>query len=313
MTLWERWLRHPQALWLRKAIFQVHLWSGIGVGLYIVVISVSGSVLVYRVELRQRYDPQPRYVVVSGERMGSEELTEAAQRAYPEHTASIFVEREDPKRAVTISIDRDGKRQQRLFDPYTGEDLGHALPLGWRLTTWLLDLHDNLLYGETGRSVNGVGALLMTLLSLTGAFIWWPGIQSWRRSLTIDWKANWRRLNWNLHSAIGFWTVAFVFLWGITGIYLSFPEPFMAIVNYLEPLDVSSFEPRLGDTILYWIAYLHFGRFAGWPTKLLWALLGLAPPIMFVTGVLMWWKRVLRPQEQLADRGKQQQGPRGAL
>ena len=306
MTFWERWLRHPQALWLRKAIFQVHLWSGISVGLYIAVISLSGSVLVYRVELRQRFDPQPRFVVVSGERMGSEELTEAAQRAYPEHTASIFVEREDPSRAVTVSIDRDGKRQQRLFDPYTGEDLGHALPLGWRLTTWLLDLHDNLLYGETGRAVNGVGALLMTLLSLTGAFIWWPGIQSWRRSLTIDWKANWRRLNWNLHSAIGFWTVAFVFMWGITGIYLSFPEPFMAAVNYLEPLDVSSFEPRLGDTILYWIAYVHFGRFAGWPTKLLWALLGLAPPIMFVTGALMWWKRVLKPQEQLTYRGRQQ-------
>ena len=42
MTLWERWLRHPQALWLRKAIFQVHLWLGIGVGLYIAVIGVSG-------------------------------------------------------------------------------------------------------------------------------------------------------------------------------------------------------------------------------------------------------------------------------
>ena len=69
----------------------------------------------------------------------------------------------------------------------------------------------------------------------------------------------------------------------------------MAVVNYLEPLDLSSFEPRLGDTILYWIAYVHFGRFAGWPTKLLWALLGLAPSIMFVTGALMWWKRVLRP------------------
>ena len=306
MTFWERWLRHPQALWLRKAIFQVHLWSGISVGLYIVVISFSGSVLVYRVELRQTFDPQPRLVVVAGERMSSEELTEAAQRAYPEHTASIFVEPDDPNHAVTISIDRDGKRQQLLFDPYTGQDLGHALPLGWRLTTWLLDLHDNLLYGETGRTVNGVGAVLMTLLSLTGAVIWWPGIQSWRRSLTIDWKANWRRFNWNLHSAIGFWTVAFVFMWGITGIYLSFPEPFMAVVDYLEPFDESNFEPRLGDTILYWLAYLHFGRFAGWPSKLLWAILGLVPLVMFVTGALMWWKRVLRPQEQPKGRGRQQ-------
>ena len=30
MTYWERWLWRPQTTWLRKAIFQLHLWSGIG-------------------------------------------------------------------------------------------------------------------------------------------------------------------------------------------------------------------------------------------------------------------------------------------
>ena len=298
MTSWERWLRHPQTVWLRKAVFQVHLWSGIGVGLYIVVISVTGSVLVYRSELRQTFNPEPRIVSVAGDRMSADELTELAQRAYPEHTVSIWVDPDDPEQAVTLSVDRDGKRQQLLFDPYTGEDLGNALPLGWRLTTWFLDLHDNLLYGDTGRTVNGFGAVLVALLSVTGAFIWWPGIQSWRRSLTIDWKANWGRFTWSLHSAFGFWTVAFVFMWGVTGIYLCFPQPFTALVDYLEPFDETNFEPRVGDTVLYWIAYLHFGRFGGWPSKILWAVVGLAPPVMFVTGALMWWRRVLKPLGQ---------------
>ena len=275
----------------------MHLWLGIGVGLYIVVISVTGSILVYRSELRQTFNPQPRVVVVSGARMSSDQLTAAAQQAHPESTVSIFVEPEDPNHAVTVSVDREGKRQQMLFDPYTGKDLGNALPVGWRLTTWLLDLHDNLLTGRTGRAVNGVGALLMTLLSITGAFIWWPGLHSLRRSLTIDWRTNWKRLNWNLHSAIGFWTLVFICMWGTTGVYLCFPQPFMAVVDYLEPFDESNFDTRLGDTVLYWFAYLHFGRFAGWPSKILWALVGLAPPVMFVTGTLMWWNRVLRLHE----------------
>jgi len=38
-------------VWLRRALFQVHLWSGIGLGLYVFFISVTGSVLVYRNEL----------------------------------------------------------------------------------------------------------------------------------------------------------------------------------------------------------------------------------------------------------------------
>ena len=300
MSFLGRWVQHPQKVWLRRALFQVHLWSGIGVGLYIVVISVTGSVLVFRSELRQTFMPQPTFVVASGERMSSDELIEAAQQVYPDASVSIFAERDVPTEAVTVTVNSDGDVRQMLFDPYTGEELGHAMPAGWRLTTWLLDLHDNLLSGETGRAVNGVGAVSMTLLSITGAIIWWPGIQSWRRSLLIDFRANWRRLNWTLHSAVGFWAVVFVLLWGFTGIYLCFPQPFSALVEYLQPwaVDEVTFADRLGDRVLYWLARLHFGRFGGMTTKVLWAVIGLAPVLMFVTGVLMWWNRVIRPQEK---------------
>jgi len=46
LTVWHRWVRHPQKVWLRKALFQVHLWSGIALGLYIFLMSVTGGVLV---------------------------------------------------------------------------------------------------------------------------------------------------------------------------------------------------------------------------------------------------------------------------
>ena len=80
-----------------------------------------------------------------------------------------------------------------------------------------------------------------------------------------------------------------------TGIYLAFPAPFSAVVDYLEPVDEENFDPRVGDNVLYWLAYLHFGRFGGWSTKLVWAVVGLMPPVMFVTGAVMWWNRVIRP------------------
>ena len=292
------WFRHPQGVWLRKALFQVHLWTGLGVGLYIVVISVTGSVLVYRSELRRTFNPEPRMVAASGARMSEEALVEATRPDYPDHAVEVWTNPDDPTHAVTMSVQRAGRARVLLFfDPYTGEYLGNAVPAGWRLTTWLLDLHDNLLAGETGRTVNGVGAVLLALLSMTGAIIWWPGIGGWRRSLLIDWRSNWRRLNWTLHSMLGFWTLLFIFMWGFTGIYLAFPEPFAAVVDYLEPLDEENFDPRVGDNVLYWFAYLHFGRFGGWSTKLLWALVGLVPPAMFVTGALMWWNRGMRPQK----------------
>src|SRR6185295_2379213 len=74
MTLWQRWIRQPQTVWLRKVIFQVHMWSGIGVGLYVVLVSVTGSVLVWRNELAVAATHDPIIVTGSGPRLTDQQL-----------------------------------------------------------------------------------------------------------------------------------------------------------------------------------------------------------------------------------------------
>ena len=85
---------------VRTFLFQVHLWAGALISAYVFVISVSGSIIVYRDMLFE---------------MG-------------------------------FSVER------------------------------IVDLHENLLTGSTGQAANGIGAICLTLLCLTGAAIWWPGI-----------------------------------------------------------------------------------------------------------------------------------------
>ena len=301
MELWDRWVQAPQGVRLRKAIFQIHLWSGVGLGVYIFVISLTGSVLVYRNELYITFAPQPVIVEGSGAALGVDALERAATASYPDHEVRDIRQGDNPNQAVEIALLRDGERIRRLFDPFTGEDLGDPLPLGYRVTAWLLDLHDNLLGGETGRRINGLGALLLIGLSVTGAVIWWPGISRWRRSLTVDR----RRLNWSLHSTFGFWCWPFLLMWGVTGAYLSFPALFSAVVDYLEPFDPTNPVDRFGDRVMYWLAFLHFGRLGGRGipgceavcnevAKATWALIGIVPTALFVTGTVMWWNRVLR-------------------
>src|SRR4029077_14766511 len=67
--VWYRWLRRPKSVWLRKALFQVHLWTGIALGLYVFAISVSGSAIVFRNELYALLWPGPRVVPISGPRL----------------------------------------------------------------------------------------------------------------------------------------------------------------------------------------------------------------------------------------------------
>ncbi|MEJ0006700.1 MAG: PepSY-associated TM helix domain-containing protein [Steroidobacteraceae bacterium] len=60
--------RHPQSVWLRRMLFQVHLWVGIGLGLYIFVVSLSGSLIVFRRELDRTLCPGTLVVTPSGRR-----------------------------------------------------------------------------------------------------------------------------------------------------------------------------------------------------------------------------------------------------
>src|SRR6516164_10313752 len=80
---WQRWVSQPQTLWLRKAIFQVHMWSGIGLGLYVLVVSVTGSIVVYSNELYFAATRPPVVLTPSGPRLTEDELKAAASRAYP--------------------------------------------------------------------------------------------------------------------------------------------------------------------------------------------------------------------------------------
>jgi uncharacterized iron-regulated membrane protein len=295
MSAWEKWKRRPQKVWMRKALFQVHLWTGIGLGLYILLMSVSGSALIFRRELTRSLAREPRVVPGPGARMSEDELKQSARRAYPDFTVTSVSLRKNPDHAAEIRLERGGKKLQRLFNPYTGVDLGDSLRLGFRFVLWLVDFHDNLLAAQTGRLMNAAGGIFTVILGLTGAVIWWPGIDTWRRSLSFRWKTNPKGFNWTLHSALGFWSFAFFFMWAISGIYLSIPSIFSAAVDFLEPLNPGSRSLRFGDQFLYWLAQAHFGRFAGVGVKIVWTVVGLTPAILFVTGAFMWWQRVLNP------------------
>ncbi len=290
--------RQPQRVWLRRAMFQIHLWAGIGTGLYIVVVCLTGSVLVFRRELMRTYGNRPQVSVHSADQkpLTEEQLALAAHRAYPDFAVEKVWRGRRNSTPVDIWMNRGpggSEKKQHLFDPYTGADLGETRPRGVRVVDWMVSLHDDLLGGMNGRIVNGVGAILLTLLCLTGAVIWWQGASKWARGLTVQWRSGWQRINWDLHSAIGFWAFVAIAGWAISGIYLVFPHPFSAVVDYLEPPDPVSLVPRHGDVALEWLAKLHFGRFAGIKTKWAWAILGVIPPVLFITGAVMWWNRVL--------------------
>ena len=157
MAFWQGWLRQPQRVWLRRASFQIHLWIGLAIGLYIVMLSITGSVLVYRNELDRFFaTPRPPYDA-NRKVITQDELRAFAERAYPGYEITRLgdrISRRNP--TLEVWVERDGVKKERLFNPYTGEDLGDSVTQGEYFVLWLARLHDDLLLDREGRFWNGI-------------------------------------------------------------------------------------------------------------------------------------------------------------
>lgn len=363
-------LDRPQSVLARRALFQVHLWLGVLTGLYIFVVCATGAVLVFRIDIQRAMHPDLFTPHTSGALADPVDVMESVQKAYPDSRVS-GIEAPTTTRPTYLAYAARGDRfLTLLLDPVSAELLGEVPEQSFVRT--LQDLHFDLLGGRRGRFINGLGAIVLLGMCATGLVIWWPGRSNWTRSLKVDFSRPWKRVNWDLHSAIGIWTVALIAMWAITGAYFVFPAAFRTAINHVSPLTeaitpqskptqaatsrpswramvdeaqrqvpgqhvarvilpssaTSAFlvmfspaqptpgNPGLtsvyldqytgetltsplvkrsaGDIVMAWLTPLHVGNFAGNGIRVVWLLLGMAPPALFVTGFMMWWMRVVR-------------------
>ncbi len=90
---------------------------------------------------------------------------------------------------------------------------------------------------------------------------------------------------------------AAITLWGKTGDAAWFRNAFGSQVAYDSPTgDFVSIHDIRSDGIwaqtLDAFEPLHFGDFGGLPIKILWGLAGLAPGVLALSGMTIWWKRI---------------------
>jgi uncharacterized iron-regulated membrane protein len=276
---------------VRRSLFQVHLWVALALGIYIVVISVSGSAVVFRREANRWLVPRA-VISTAGERLTGEPLAAAVRDIYSEYEIVSVREPDRPERPVSVVLMRGDQRSSRLFDPYARADLGDSYPPVLRAIEWLVELHDNLLAGPDGRKINGVASMLVLVLIVTGAAIWWPGKSRLRQGLVLSRTTPPSRFVWQLHSVLGIWSLLLLLIWTLTAIYFAFPTPVENLIDHFDS-DPTDFH-RPGEAFLLRLISLHFGRFGGLEIRILWTLLGLLPAVLFITGFIVWWRRVVR-------------------
>ncbi|WP_031496705.1 PepSY-associated TM helix domain-containing protein [Bryobacter aggregatus] len=233
-----RFVRSPQQLWLRKAFFQIHLWVGLFVALYVVLIGITGSILVFRKEL----EAWSRPAELRAQWDGRAQIDMAAaisliEKAVPNRTISfIYAPKPDLPAYMGLLPGKDGTLTVAL-DPNTGRVLGTETAAQHAFLRLVGQFHYFLLLPRaSGLTLNGIGSVFLLILTGSGLLLWWPGIQSWKRGFIVDFSKSWKRINFDAHNVIGFWTLSIVAFWALTGVYFAWPAPVTSVITQFSPL-----------------------------------------------------------------------------
>lgn len=219
---------------LRRALVQVHLCVGLAAGLYIVIVCVTGAALVFRIEMQRALFPALFTPSRDAPPADAATMLERVQAAFPDDRVSGIDAPTTTRPTYLAYVIRGDRFLTLLFDPITGRLLGE-LPQESLIRT-LQELHFNLLAGRTGRTINGIGAVCLTIMAVTGIVIWWPASGHWRRALGATIPRNRRRIVFELHGAVGIWTALFIVMWAVTGMYFVWPRPFRALIGSVSAI-----------------------------------------------------------------------------
>ena len=217
----------------------IHLWLGVGSSVILFIVCLTGTIYTFAPEIQKLTDAELYFVTSGNERMARElvitkmldslgggtvqslTIPEARNGTYqisvlPHEVKSAVSEKTlEPQRPKAITY---------FVNPYTAEILGTNETSSSAFFMTMFRAHRWLLLDTSiGRPIVGVATMIFVILILSGLVIWFPKkIKNWRQGLKIKTDANWKRINHDLHNALGLYAALFLFVMAITGLTWSF-------------------------------------------------------------------------------------------
>ncbi|EMJ81792.1 PepSY domain protein [Leptospira borgpetersenii serovar Hardjo-bovis str. Sponselee] len=207
----------------RKKLYKLHSLIGICSGLFLVVIGLSGSLLVFGHEIDQLLHPNQWYVAGGTERLSIDTLREKLNQTLPSHALAGWLlseKRNQPDQVWLHFLDSDQKKEfVILLNPYTGKILGKlAENLSDSFYGWVLNLHYTLFMGSFGYFLTGISGVIFIFQGISGIILCRGILQNLFRLRTGQ---SFRTYFSDLHKLVGVFTLIFNLVLGFTGAWWS--------------------------------------------------------------------------------------------
>ncbi len=229
---------------MRRALVQrvasaLHRWIGLAVGALFVLLGLTGSVLVFYLEIDEAASTPVRR---ADHPVAVQQVIERLRARHPDRAGPWRIEMPlEPGRPLRARYYNPVETADRMFapllvtlDPATLAVIDERF-WGRGVLTWIYNLHYTLLLERTGHTLVGIVGLLMLASLATGLSLWWVA----RRRRWRAWRPSLRhgavRRTYDLHLLIGLYGWIALTALALTGAALALPNIARNIVSLGHP------------------------------------------------------------------------------
>ena len=229
--------KQPRSLF-RIVVDKLHLWLGLGAGIIVLIVSITGCLFVFQKEINDYYYHKILYVTPQSSPVHPvSELKKTAEAALgPGKPLLNITTYTQPDKAWEFMTYKGNDTaltyfgtveyyESVLINPYTGKITGQ-IDYKHNFFSIVKGIHWSLLLNDKyGQTIVGWSTFIFVILLITGLIMWWP--KKWNKSnrdksFKIKWKAGFKRVNYDLHNVLGFYAMMIALVIALTGMVWAF-------------------------------------------------------------------------------------------
>jgi uncharacterized iron-regulated membrane protein len=214
----------------RRVILVLHLWAAAVAAPFLFLLGVTGSLIAFEGEIDRAFNGRLTWIQPGIQRLSLIEMKARLEKSHPGYTVSGFeVSPRDDIAWVAFLDSSNSKRGIGVsFNQFAGDVLGNST----ERIDFMNDLHQfhlRLLAGKTGATAVSVAAVFLLFLSISGLVLWWP-----RKIFTVKWRGPLKKLNFDLHQALGIYSSFFLMIFSLTAIVIHWENEATSLANWLS-------------------------------------------------------------------------------
>lgn len=203
--------RKARSLWWR-----LHQWAGLQLSLFLSFVFITGTLAVFSYEMDWLARPAMWVAPTPVEERVSWGTVGAAVEAHAPDARIVNIYAPlHPAAAFDVIVNREGEPGHVYVHPATGEVTGIGPWLGFQ--RFLRNTHRHLMLPvQWGVSIVSLSALFLLVSLVTSFWVykkWWRGFLRWPKGRTA------RALTGDIHRVMGVWSIWFIVLMIVTGLW----------------------------------------------------------------------------------------------